>query len=578
MRKNSIEFKTGFTSEAGTYRTNKDFFAYVELDDIACYIAADGIDSDEEVRSAELAVNSFFECFMEKPTMSRRKIKNYIMEVHKTLIGNSTSVRLKASMIILVTDYTNMIWAVAGNARLYFFRNGGYSFRSKDQSVTQMMVDAGKVSEEECNFHDERNNLTSFMGQAKGFKPYISKKVKLSDGDSAILCTSGFWENIDNLDLVDALKEGKEPNEVICELEDIFLSRQNKVINNYTLAALFMNKVYKEGPKQDKRIKMAKKIGMILVPIIIVASIGLVVRSVHKKNLANDAIAYEKDGDKKLKDKVYNDAMKAYENAEDAVKNLKKQDDIDRVDKKYSILQNIIEGDELFAKQDFENAKKSYNNALSYLKFMVEYDESSFDKEDLKLDIQSKLEDTKKCLQVLDLSAQGDKEAENENYKGAIGLYKSGKTLASDINYADMEDKLSKKIDEAEGKLKDAAAASDGKAKEDKQFKKLIEDIKSDRKDVDDFIKEGDKLAEAKAYEKAIIRYNSAIDGCKKIEDLLGSDDNKPFKDRKEIKELKELKDLKDVKTKLDDKIIDLEKLSEDEKNKEQGSPKPSGH
>ena len=57
MRKNSSEFITAFTSEAGTFHTNRDFYAFVELDDIACYVVADGIDSDEEINSAELAAN-----------------------------------------------------------------------------------------------------------------------------------------------------------------------------------------------------------------------------------------------------------------------------------------------------------------------------------------------------------------------------------------------------------------------------------------------------------------------------------------------------------------------------------------
>ena len=36
MRKNSSEFVTSFTSEAGTFRINKDFYAY-EMDDLLLY-------------------------------------------------------------------------------------------------------------------------------------------------------------------------------------------------------------------------------------------------------------------------------------------------------------------------------------------------------------------------------------------------------------------------------------------------------------------------------------------------------------------------------------------------------------
>ena len=114
MRKNSSEFVTSFTSEAGTFRINKDFFAYAEMDDLACYIVADGIDSDEDINSAELVSNYIFEKVMKKLVMSRRRLKKYIIEAHKMLNECNKNVRLKASLTVLLTDYSKMIWAGAG--------------------------------------------------------------------------------------------------------------------------------------------------------------------------------------------------------------------------------------------------------------------------------------------------------------------------------------------------------------------------------------------------------------------------------------------------------------------------------
>ena len=38
MRKLNSEVKTSFISEEGTYLQNRDYFAFVELDDYACYV------------------------------------------------------------------------------------------------------------------------------------------------------------------------------------------------------------------------------------------------------------------------------------------------------------------------------------------------------------------------------------------------------------------------------------------------------------------------------------------------------------------------------------------------------------
>ena len=48
MRKENAKFDTKFISEAGSYLVNSDYFAFVELKDYACYVVADGIDSDEK--------------------------------------------------------------------------------------------------------------------------------------------------------------------------------------------------------------------------------------------------------------------------------------------------------------------------------------------------------------------------------------------------------------------------------------------------------------------------------------------------------------------------------------------------
>ena len=43
MRKYNSSIKTAFLSEAGSQLSNNDYFGFVELDNYACYVIADGI-------------------------------------------------------------------------------------------------------------------------------------------------------------------------------------------------------------------------------------------------------------------------------------------------------------------------------------------------------------------------------------------------------------------------------------------------------------------------------------------------------------------------------------------------------
>ena len=49
--------------------------------------------------------------------------------------------------------------------------------------------------------HEERNNLYAYVGQGDRFKPVISKKIKLENGDILALYTRGIWENLDSGEL-----------------------------------------------------------------------------------------------------------------------------------------------------------------------------------------------------------------------------------------------------------------------------------------------------------------------------------------------------------------------------------------
>ena len=124
MRKLNSKFNTNFVSEEGTFLQNKDYFAFIELDDYACYVIADGIDEDKELESAKIAVTAFIRDFTEKPTMNKFTIRKYLNNANNELIASSRNVRLKASMTVVVTNYSKLVYSVIGNTRFYLFKDG----------------------------------------------------------------------------------------------------------------------------------------------------------------------------------------------------------------------------------------------------------------------------------------------------------------------------------------------------------------------------------------------------------------------------------------------------------------------
>lgn len=483
MRKDNSEFKTAFLSEAGTFINNKDYFAFIELDDIACWVVAHGLDSDREVESAEMAVRSILGNIMNNPTMSRMKIKKYIQEAHKLLQEESHRVRLKASLALVVTNYTKMIWAVAGNAKLYHFRNGRLNFKSKDQSLAQLMADEEEIPESQIEEHEERHNLLNYLGKPYDFKPIVSKKYPLTDGDVMVLSTPGLWEGVNSVEMLDTIQEAKEPEEVVDTLEDVLLSKQKPIVNNYTAATIFVNKTYKEDPK--KKIRIIKRIIVALVIFALIGGGAIVyqVRAAAKKaESVASMIEQEKNGDVFVQDGDYPKALKEYSDARNAAVRIKDLVHMKLIGKKYRITQLIVDGDTAFKDGDYTKALSKYEKAQKEVQGRKDFNAKELDE---------KVNKSKSLIQISNWMKEGDIKFEKQDYAGAKSTYEKARKAAIAASFTSGEEKIKTKLDETEEKMSSIE-------KEKKQL------------DGEKLEKKGDKSYASQDFKKAIESYTTA--------------------------------------------------------------------
>ena len=254
MRKQNSNFEAKFISEEGSKIKNNDYFGYVELDEFACYVIADGITELPDNEGAKLAIETIIVNFQSAPSISRHSVKRLLKLANRVLLGKESYKQLKASVTVVVTDYQKMRYGYAGNTRLSIYRGGTVYEQTTDMSLSQGMVEREEIPKDEVMRHEERNNLYSYLGM-KNFRPVISKKIKLLETDIIALYTRGIWENVHEAELDDVFEEAdNEAQGTIDSIEDILLSRQPENLDNYTLAVIFINKVY-QNPQKRKRIK-----------------------------------------------------------------------------------------------------------------------------------------------------------------------------------------------------------------------------------------------------------------------------------------------------------------------------------
>jgi serine/threonine protein phosphatase PrpC len=100
-----------------------------------------------------------------------------------------------STCVLLFIHHQKAWWAHIGDSRLYHFRRNKYLQRTKDHSVVQLLVDLGRITEEEMATHPDQGRLLNGLGGSETAKPEFGQ-ASIYSGDSFVLCSDGFWEYV----------------------------------------------------------------------------------------------------------------------------------------------------------------------------------------------------------------------------------------------------------------------------------------------------------------------------------------------------------------------------------------------
>lgn len=457
MRRINSEFRTVNMSEEGKQLSNRDYFGYAEMDDFACYVLADSLDAEFAVNSARLVVENIIRDFTEAPSMGKRRLKRYIRRAHAELNRQKSGMHLKAAVVVAVTDYRKIRYAYAGNSRFYLIRSARILERTQDQSLTQNLLDVEKLPMDQAAAHEERNNLYSFLGERGTPHIQVSKKRKLENGDIFTLLTRGVWEKCPDKEFLDIIINGTEPEEIIGQIEDYILKQQDKEdIDNYTLAATFVNKVF----QPPSRRWTLKRILLMVVPVILIAGgigIGLYLRyrSIREKEISLESCM--ESGETYLRYDNYQKAAEEYGEAKRLANSLNREAEAEEAEQYKRLAEEIILADEAMGAEEYQKAQKLYLAARG-----LSVEAGNVGKEY----IEDQLKRTEDYIEVFDLIALGEQKEGCGNLVGAVRAYKEAKEKAASIYYGDGKAEALERQMKAEEKLEKIEMEEAAKQKE----------------------------------------------------------------------------------------------------------------
>lgn len=428
MRKQNSTFKTAFISEAGSGLENNDYFAYVELDQYACYVIADGLNDLPDAESARLATQTMIMAFEEHPSIKKRTVLSLLEAANQALAKSDSREKLKASVTVIVTDYAKIRYGYAGNTRLRFYRDGAVKEQTRDMSLGTQLIKEKELPEDALSRHEQRNNLYTYLGQGKGFRPYVSKKFSLVNGDILTLYSRGVWENLDNGELDDVFSEAKDdPRESLDNIEDLLLSKQPEDLENYTFASIFVDKVYLD-PNRKRRIKKMITAAVVVLAVVLVVSLALWLldRQRHRQmeeleRRYSNMIEYIQD----------DNFLRAKEECSEALKlaeKLKIRKEIQEISDYQKLIEAVNTADDAFSSGNYGEAQPAYVTAKERSRYADRVADEYIDRQ---------LSHITDYLAVFDYIQLGDTLTAQGDYERAEEKYLQAKSLATRTYFAE---------------------------------------------------------------------------------------------------------------------------------------------
>ncbi len=511
MRRENAGFRTAFVSEEGTKLLNRDYFAYVEMDDYACYVAADSLDDEKDENSAQIVVECILREFTEHPAMHSFSLKKMVRKAHRELIGNKQGLRLRASVAVVVTNYVKCRYLTVGNTRFALLRNDRILYESKDQSLTENLVERETIPRDKAALHEERNNLYSYLGQVNGrMQIQVSRKRKLANGDILLLYTRGIWENCDYVDLKDAAKEVSTPQEMADNLEELILCGQKEEIDNYTLAVTFVDKVYL-NPKKRWTLKKVLAVVIPVMIVLLILGITLFVRFRIRSGQKRDMLQHMDNAAQYTTYDNYAPAAEEYKQAGELAKKLKDKERQEEAENRRLLVEQILLADQAMEDGDYNKALELYEKALE-LSGQCGGTGSEH--------IREQLDKIGKYQELYELLESAENKETYGDYAGAAELYKKAKGIASGLYDQDARKEALDKQRAAEETLE--KLRQEQMAELEEKIRKSIEDEKvaqeladqelmNDKKNALELESKGNELMNQEDYVSAIPYFETAM-------------------------------------------------------------------
>lgn len=229
-------------SKTGGRERNEDACGVWSSPEASFCVLSDGLGghSGGEVAS-KLVVSRVLDWFRMRPVCNPEAIAGALEAANAALLDEQARVPaindMGATAVVLALDtvYRAASWGHLGDSRLYCFRDGRIIAQTRDDSLVQEMVDAGRLAWSELRASPHRNKLLAALGTGDSALPHLqSGDFYIRHGDVFLLCSDGLWEYVEEEEMLHSLAEAESAADWLRTLESMIIARGRKGQDNYS--------------------------------------------------------------------------------------------------------------------------------------------------------------------------------------------------------------------------------------------------------------------------------------------------------------------------------------------------------
>ncbi len=235
-----MEIRTAQYSHIGARDTNEDSCRILTGDGTLLALVADGLGGMDAGEIASCQAVETIAGALQNTVPEEDALYDAVQMAGRAVYENPESSNMRTTVAVLWLREDRAFAANVGDTRIYQFREGRICYQSTDHSMAQMAVLLGKLSPEEIRSSPERNRLVRTLGGWELPKVDV-EELEVQPGDRFLLCSDGFWEPVQEQDMLQSLRTAPTPEAWLEDLRGRVLRARNPRQDNHTAIAIMVD-------------------------------------------------------------------------------------------------------------------------------------------------------------------------------------------------------------------------------------------------------------------------------------------------------------------------------------------------